>query len=122
LLRPGIEVLLSVIAFREEAGRLEDDLHAEVPPGERGRVPFVQEPELDIPRADAAVDRRDIVVEGAENGVVLEQVSHGLRVAEIVDGNELDIGPALPGSPEEVPPDAAEAVDAHLDAHPLLPG
>ena len=40
-------------------------------------------------------------------------------VAEVVDGDEVDVGALLPGGPEEVPADPAEAVDAHTNRHAL---
>jgi len=53
----------------------------------------------------------------AEDRVVLEQVGHRLRVAEIVDGDELDVRSALSRGPEEVPSDPPETVDPHPYAH-----
>ena len=62
----------------------------------------------------------DLAVERAELRVVLEQVRHRLRVAEVVRGDDLDVRLALELRPEEVAPDPAEAVDAHTNRHSLL--
>src|SRR3990172_7041482 len=117
LLRPCVEVELSLLARREEAGGLEHDLDAEFLPGEVGRVALVQEPKLDVPGADGSVERLYLLLEGAEDRVVLEQVGHRLRVAEIVDGDELDVRSPLSRGPGEVPSDPPETVDPHPYAH-----
>src|SRR5512144_1072380 len=54
--------------------------------------------------------------------VVLEQVRVGLRVAQVVDGDELQVVPyptlrALVGRAQDVAADAAETVDGYLDGH-----
>ena len=48
---PGVEVLLGGLALREEAGRLDRDVDAELAPRQRGRVPLRQE--ADLVAADA---------------------------------------------------------------------
>src|SRR5205823_9227374 len=42
-----------------------------------------------------------------------EQVSHRLCVAEVVDRNDLEVATALEVSPEKVPPNPPESVDAY---------
>ena len=58
----------------------------------------------------------DLVLEVAEDGVVLEQVGEGGGGGEVVDGDEFDVRVAECGA-EDVASDAAEAVDAYLDCH-----
>ena len=58
----------------------------------------------------------DLVLEVAEDGVVLEQVGQGGRGGEVVDGDEFDVWVADCGA-EDVASDAAEAVDAYLYCH-----
>ena len=60
-------------------------------------------------------------VERPEHRVVLEEVRHRLRVAEVVRSDDLDVGPALELGAEEVPPDPAEAVDPDANRHSLSP-
>ena len=55
--------------------------------------------------------------EAAEDRVVLEQVGERLGVGQVVDGDEVEVGPGLVRCPEEVAPDPAEAVDADLRCH-----
>src|SRR5438093_1041769 len=54
--------------------------------------------------------------EGPMDGVVLEQVREGLRVGDVVHGDELEHALVEAGA-EHVPPDAAEAIDADADRH-----
>ena len=58
----------------------------------------------------------DLVLEVAEDGVVLEQVGQGGGGGEVVDGDEFDVRVAE-GAAEDVASDAAEAVDAYLYCH-----
>src|SRR5581483_1210388 len=53
--------------------------------------------------------------ERAEHGVVLQEVRHRLRVADVVRGHELEVAAALERRPEEVAPDAPEPVDPDPD-------
>ncbi len=61
--------------------------------------------------ADDAVAGLDRQVERAEHRVVLQQVRHRLRVADVVRGHDLEVAAALELGAEEVPADPAEAVD-----------
>jgi len=63
----------------------------------------------------------DPSVKGSVHRVVLEQVGVGRRVAEIVDGDELQavLLSALVMGAQDVAPDAPEPVDGNLD-HPLI--
>jgi hypothetical protein len=47
-------------------------------------------------------------------------VGHRLRVAEVVDRDDLDVGAELLLCAEEVAADPAEAVDAHPDCHAVV--
>ncbi len=58
----------------------------------------------------------DLVLEVAEDGVVLEQVGEGGRGGEVVYGDEFDVRVAECAA-EDVASDAAEAVDAYLYCH-----
>ena len=98
LLGARLEVLGGRGALGEAAGGLDDDVDAELLPRQLGRVGLGGD-------ADAlAVDDERVVLdldrprEHAVDGVVLEQVAQGLRVGEVVDRHELDVG-ALPAAP-----------------------
>src|SRR5919201_967647 len=69
--------------------------------------------------AEIAVARLDLLAERAEHRVVLEQVRHCRRVAEVVDRHDLEVAAALQVRTEEVATDAAEAVDPDSDLRHL---
>jgi hypothetical protein len=47
-------------------------------------------------------------------------VGHRLEVAEVVDGDDVDVGALLLGGPEEVPSDPTEPVDTDPYRHVCL--
>ena len=116
-LAPASRCFCGVLPLREQAGGLDHDLHSEVAPGECGRVLLVQHPDLGAIDLDAAVGDLDLAREAPEDRVVLEQVGDHLGVDQVVDRDELEIRARLVRRAEQVPADAPEAVDAHLDCH-----
>src|SRR5262249_6737230 len=88
------------------------DLDAEFRPREVGRVALGDELDLVPVDGDRVVTRLDRYVEIAEHRVVLEQMRHRLRVADVVRGHDLEVAALLELGAQEVPADAAEAVDA----------
>ncbi len=115
LLRAGIEVLLGALALREEAGRLDRDVDAELAPRQVGRVALGEELDLVVADAQHAVAHLDRYIEVAERRVVPQQVRHRLQVAEVVRRDDLEVAAVLEMRAEEVPSDPPEAVDAHPD-------
>ena len=91
LRRSGVEVLLRAFALREEAGRLDHDVDAEVPPRKVGGIALGEHLELLAGGDDRAVAHFDAALETAEDGVVLEQVPHRLGVTQIVDRDDIDV-------------------------------
>ena len=87
--------------------------------GQGLRVALGEDLDLVAVDLDAAVGDADLGVPGAEDRVVLEEVGHQLLGAEVVGGDEVDVGAPLLGRPEEVAADATEPVDADADAHVL---
>ena len=121
LLRTRVEMLLRSLAIGEEPGRLEHDIDAEVSPRKRRRVALGEHPNLLTGRAQDALGELDLALERAEIRVVAQEVRHRLRVPEIVQRDDLDVRAERVLRAEEVPPDAAEPVDAHPSAHPSPP-
>ena len=68
-------------------------------------------------RAQDAVGELDLARERAERGVVAQEVRHRLRVAEVVQRDDVEVGAERVLRAEEVPSDPAEAVDADANAH-----
>ena len=116
LLRARRDVLGRVVALGEEAGRFEDDVDAEVLPGQLGRVAHREHLELVAVDRDGVFSRFDLRVQVAEHRVVLEQVRQRRRVGEIVHRDEIDVLVAERGA-HDVAADAAEAIDANLHSH-----
>ncbi len=92
LLRARVEVLLGTFAIGEEARRLEYDVDAEVAPRERARVALREHPNLLAGRAKRPVGELDLTLERAECRVVAQEVRHRLRVAEVVQRHDLEVG------------------------------
>ena len=76
--------------FVKKPGRLDRDVDAEIAPwrsaGSRSETNLISWPSTVIGRR--RLDRRSRV---PEHGVVLEQVRHRLRVAEVVRGHDLEV-------------------------------
>src|SRR5438067_469074 len=85
----------------------------EVAPGEVRRIALGKDLQLGLAGLDRGIADLDVLVQLPENGVVLEQVPHRLRVAEVVDRDELEVAAALEMRTEEIAPDPPESVDPH---------
>jgi hypothetical protein len=68
-----------------------------------------------------AAGSRSVLLEDAQDAVVLEQVGEDLVAGEVVHRHDLDVLAAGGGGPPEVATDAAEAVDAYPDRHERPP-
>ena len=88
-----LEVKARLVAAREDAGRLEHNVDAELAPWQLRGIALVEELEL-FPRGlDRAVGGRDVAVESPEHRVVLEEMRHLVGVTEVVDRDQVDINP-----------------------------
>jgi hypothetical protein len=117
LLGAGVDVRLGLGRVGEEAGRLDDDVGAQLGPREVRRVALGEGADLLAVDDEVLVVEVDALREAAQHGVVLEQVSQRLVVRQVVDADDLDVGARRHDGTVEVAPDAAEAVDADLDGH-----
>jgi hypothetical protein len=113
----GAEMMTFLAPLGEEAGRLDHDVCPQVAPGDRPRVPLGSHFHVCAIDRETPVGDLDLLVQASQDRVVLEQVSEGGRVCEIVDGNDLEVGALLSESSVEVPADAAETVDADARRH-----
>src|SRR6202790_1014352 len=110
------EMLLSVGAFGEETSRFDNDVGSDAGLIDFGGIFYRENLEGLAFNRDRIARVRDVVREIAEDGIVLEQVREGLCVGNVVDGVKLNILVVERGA-HNVPPDAAEAVDADLYVH-----
>ena len=111
----GVEVLRSSLAVGEVAGRLDRDRGAELLPSELAGIALGRDrdlPAIDHDRVARGLDLAWIV---SVDRVVLEEVSQGAGIRQIVDADDVEIH-ALRGAEDETP-DAAEAVDSDPNGH-----
>ena len=110
---PPCEVQLGFVAAGEEAGRLQDHVHAEIFPGQLGRIALLQNPNLLAAHDDVLVVVTDLAVEFPVNRIPFQKMREGVSVGEIVDRADLrDL--VLRHGAQDVAPDAAEAVNAEV--------
>ena len=110
----GVEVGRGPVAVGEEAGRLDHDVDAEVAPRQLLRIALGEKLELLAADGDLAVADLDVLLELAQDRVVLEQVRHRFGVPEVIRRDHIEVALPLQVSAEEVPPDPPEPVDADL--------
>ncbi|ENN87327.1 hypothetical protein RHSP_26257 [Rhizobium freirei PRF 81] len=118
-LSTGRQVGGGLVAGREDARAFHGDVDAEFLVRQRCRILDRR----DLDRLAAANDdrvafdlhfRRELAV----NGIVTQQVSVGLDRAEVVDGNDFDVGAAgFDDCAQYVTADAAKAVDGYFYSH-----
>ena len=121
LLGAAGDVLLGVLGLGEAAGRLDDDVDAELAPGEVGGVALFEDLDGLAADGDRVVVVRDVVAQRAADGVVLEQVGEGLVVGEVVHRHDFEVRALRESRAKVVASDAAEAVDSDLDSHGISP-
>ena len=88
-------------------------------PGQLGGVALGVDLDLLAVDGDEVVAGGDLVLQVAQDRVVLEQVSQRCRAGQVVDGDKFDFGIAKRGA-QNVAANAAEAVDANLNCHVLI--
>ena len=115
--RTGVDVGARLVGVREQAGRLDHDLDAQVAPRQLGRVLDLQHLDRLAVDHDRVVRVGDVALVGAVGRVVLEQQGVGRDVDEVVDGDDLDTRRSLEHRLEGLAADAAEAVDSDADGH-----
>ena len=108
---------LGLLTVGEEAGGLNDNLNTELAPRQVGGVTLSEHLDVLAVNDDTLVVVGDLTLEAARDRVVLQQVSEGLVVGQVVHGDDLDVRALLEGGAEEVTADAAEAVDANAGGH-----
>ena len=119
LLGAGIQVLLRQLAGLEDAGGLHDDVDPQLAPGQVHRIAIGEHGHVLAVNHQGVFHFLDIEVADAVDGIVLQQVSSGGLVAQIVDGDHLDRGIVGHGAEHEAT-DATESVDAYLGCHAYL--
>jgi hypothetical protein len=106
----------------ELAGALVDHVHAEGFPGQLGRIPFGEYFDALAVDEEVATVHAHRACETPVRGVEAGQVRIGLRVAEVVDGDDFELVGAsvLVHGPHDVAADAAVTVNCDFDCHFLI--
>jgi len=112
----GLDVLVRAVEVGEEAGRLDDVVHADVAPLEVGGVALGGGADGLAVDDEVFVVGGDFAVEAAVDRVVLEEVGEGVVIEEVVDADHFDVGVVLGGAEDEAS-DASKAIDTDLDSH-----
>jgi len=102
--------------FGEEASGFDDDIRADGSPIDFGGIFYLENLEALAIHGDRVFGVGDFVRQVAEDRVVFQEVREGLRVRDVVDGDELNVLVVERGA-HDVASDAAEAVDAYLNGH-----
>ena len=116
LLHRRAQVRLGLGPVGKVAGRFDDNLRANFCPGQLGRVALGPDLDLLAVDGDEILAGGDLILDVAQNRVVLEQVSQRCRAGQVVDGDKIDFGVAKRGA-QNVAANAAEAVDTNLYCH-----
>ncbi|CVM36663.1 Uncharacterised protein [Streptococcus pneumoniae] len=115
LLGPGVEVGLRLGAGREDAGALDDQVHAELTPRQLRRVGLLEERDVAAVDAEPLLGPLQLARVAAQDGVVLGQPEQVLGVGEVVHRDQLEVlVAAVPEHAHDVASDAAVAVDGDL--------
>ena len=120
-LAPAVDVAGGRGGVREPTGGLDDDVDAQVAPGQLGGLLLGEDLDLLAVDDDRGVGVLDRALEGAVGRVVLEEQRVHLGRHEVVDGHDLDVRGPLDDGLERLAADAAEAVDADAGRHGWSP-
>src|SRR6476469_8769423 len=114
----------SFVFAGEKTGAFQHDVDVKILPGQLRRIALCQH--LDA----VAIDHHRIALYGdrafefAVDGIVAGEMSVGFRTAQIVDGNDLNLtgAPRFVQGTQNVPADAAIAVNGDANSHEAAPG
>jgi hypothetical protein len=110
------DVLFQRFAVAKDARGLDDEVDAQLAPGDLGRVALFGHDDLLFVDVDGVFLHTDSLVEAAHHRVVLQQVGQLLVLEQVVDRHDLDVV-AVTEDAEDRAPDAAETVDTHPCRH-----
>ena len=117
LLRPTpIDMGFRLRGVGEESRRFDHDVDPQVPPGQVARILLGEDPHPSPIDLEGITIRADVSRVVAQDRVVLQEVSQGRRIRDVVDGRDLKVAPAV-GRAEDIAADTAESIDANLHRH-----
>ena len=111
----------AVFLCLEQACGLHDNLHAQAAPGNCRRIRFLECLDALAVHNERLVLHFHFAVEASIVGVVLQQVCHGRQIADVVEGNNLEVsGMIVANGLEHLPADPSKTVYPNLDCHESL--
>ena len=113
------EVGLGLGGVGEETSGFNDDLRAYGGPVELGGIALCEDLDFFAVDDEGIFGVGDFVLQVAEDGVVLEEMSERGGRGEVIYGDEFNLGIAEGGA-EDITSDAAETVDTYFDCHVRL--
>ena len=120
LLGATLQVSASRITVYEEAGGFNHDVSTQLAPIQVGGVALGHGGEGLAVNGDRGVVIRNFFAQTTGYRVVLQQVSQGVVVGQIIHADDFDIGALLQSSAEEVAANAAKTIDTYANGHCFL--
>ena len=118
----GVQVSRGLVALGEEPGALQGDVDAQVLMRQLGRIADRRDLDLAAAGVDRVAVHRDDAREPTMHAVVPQQMGVGLDGAQVVDGDDLDVGAVvLDDGAQDQAANAAEPVDGDANGHDEVP-
>jgi len=114
----AIDVLVRVCCAGEATRSFEYYVDTELAPREEGGIALGEDLHVVTVHVKHSIAVRHIALEGAMDGVVLQEVRERPGVCEVVDRDEVDVGDFLfQRGAKHLPSDSSKAVDANTNCH-----
>ena len=94
-LGPGSEVLFGGGLVQEQAGGLDHHLGTNIGPFQIGRIALLGQTDFFTVDAQGVARHTHLAFEAAVHAVVLQHVGQVVRLEQVVDANDLDVGEIL---------------------------
>ena len=106
--------------IEKEAGGFDHDIRADFVPFQLGWIAHLREADFFAVDHQVVAVHRDVALEFTVHGIVLQRVGQVIRLQQIVDADDFDVGKILRCGAKHHASDAAKTVDAYFDCHHLL--
>src|ERR1700675_1465397 len=116
LLDGSAQMLLGIVRVREAPSRLDHHLGTDGLPRQLRRILFGKDLNCLAVDRNAVAASRDLMGQISENRIVLQEMSQGLGIGQVVDGYELQVGVVERGT-QNIASDAPEPVNPYFDCH-----
>src|SRR3989442_4720803 len=109
-------MLPRILCVRKEAGGLDHNLGTQGRPVDFSRVFHLEHADWTVVHLNAVLAVSHFRVQNAQNRIVFQQVRQGLRVGDVINGDELYPRVVQRGA-EDVAPNTPKPVDPYLNRH-----